>query len=62
MRDHRHGEGVASADSEQGFYNPKTEKLIEPSHTGISYSFTGDGSYEVAYYRSIANRMLHEAR
>lgn len=38
-----------------GFYNPLKEQLIEPSHTGISYSFTGDGFYEVAYYRAIAN-------
>jgi len=30
-------------------------KLIEPSHTGISYSFTNDGHYEEAYYRAIAN-------
>jgi hypothetical protein len=32
------------------------EKLIEPKHTGISYSFTADGFYESAYYRAIANR------
>lgn len=38
-----------------GFYNPQKEQLIEPSHTGISYSFTSDGFYEVAYYRAIAN-------
>ncbi|KAF2094327.1 hypothetical protein NA57DRAFT_19857, partial [Rhizodiscina lignyota] len=38
-----------------GFYNPKKEQFIEPSHTGISYSFTADGHYETAYYRAIAN-------
>ena len=39
----------------QGFYNPVTDDLIEPSRTGISYSFTDDGYYEEAYYRAIAN-------
>lgn len=29
--------------------------MIEPERTGISYSFTGDGYYEEAYYRAIAN-------
>jgi hypothetical protein len=38
-----------------GFYDPVKENLIEPQHTGISYSFTNDGFYEVAYYRAIAN-------
>ncbi|KAF2763131.1 hypothetical protein EJ05DRAFT_27094 [Pseudovirgaria hyperparasitica] len=38
-----------------GFYDPVNEKLTEPSHTGISYSFTEDGFYEVAFYRAIAN-------
>ncbi|KAI9704798.1 MAG: Reversal of tor2 lethality [Candelina mexicana] len=38
-----------------GFYDPVNEKLFEPSHTGISYSFTDDGYYEVSYYRAIAN-------
>jgi hypothetical protein len=41
----------------QGFYDPVNEKLIEPKHPGISYSFTADGFYEAAYYRAIANRM-----
>lgn len=40
----------------QGFYDPVGERLIEPKHTGISYSFTSDGFYEAAYYRAIANR------
>lgn len=39
-----------------GFYNPVTDKLTEPSHPGISYSFTADGHYEQAYYRAISNR------
>lgn len=38
-----------------GFYDPVADKLIEPKHTGISYSFTADGHYEEAYYRAIAN-------
>lgn len=38
-----------------GFYDPINERLIEPLRTGISYSFTGDGFYEEAYYRAIAN-------
>jgi len=38
-----------------GFYNPTTDRLIEPSHPGISYSFTDDGHYEVAYYRAVSN-------
>lgn len=39
-----------------GFYNPVTDRLIEPNHPGISYSFTEDGHYEEAYYRAISNR------
>ncbi|KAK8210234.1 Reversal of tor2 lethality [Zalaria obscura] len=38
-----------------GFYNPVADEFIEPSRTGISYSFTSDGYYEEAYYRAIAN-------
>lgn len=38
----------------QGFYNPLSDTLIEPDHTGISYSFTSDGYYEEAYYRALA--------
>ncbi|GAB7339817.1 hypothetical protein MBLNU457_6360t1 [Dothideomycetes sp. NU457] len=38
-----------------GFFNPVSDTLIEPSLTGISYSFTGDGYYEEAYYRAISN-------
>ncbi|KAH8804964.1 chaperone for protein-folding within the ER, fungal-domain-containing protein [Xylogone sp. PMI_703] len=38
-----------------GFYNPVNDSFIEPSHTGISYSFTADGFYEEAYYRAVAN-------
>lgn len=37
------------------FYDPINEELIEPSRTGISYSFTADGWYEEAYYRAIPN-------
>lgn len=39
-----------------GFYNPVNDSFIEPSLTGISYSFTADGFYEEAYYRTISNR------
>ncbi|KAF2864532.1 ROT1-like protein [Piedraia hortae CBS 480.64] len=38
-----------------GFYDPINERLIEPSRTGISYSFTGNGWYEEAHYRAISN-------
>ncbi|QSZ33841.1 hypothetical protein DSL72_005414 [Monilinia vaccinii-corymbosi] len=38
-----------------GFYNPVNDSLLEPTHTGISYSFTADGYYEEAYYRAISN-------
>jgi Chaperone for protein-folding within the ER, fungal len=41
-----------------GFYNPVTDKLTEPNHPGISYSFTEDGHYEEAYYRAISNRKM----
>jgi hypothetical protein len=39
----------------QDFYDPIDDKLLEPSLTGISYSFTADGYYEQAYYRAVAN-------
>lgn len=42
-------------DIPQGFFDPVSDTLIEPSRTGISYSFTSDGFYEEAYYRAIAN-------
>jgi len=38
-----------------GFYNPVNDSFIEPSHTGISYSFTADGFYEEAYYRAVSD-------
>ncbi|KAG9557936.1 ROT1-like protein, partial [Aureobasidium melanogenum] len=38
-----------------GFFDPVSDTLIEPSRTGISYSFTSDGFYEEAYYRAISN-------
>jgi hypothetical protein len=38
-----------------GFYNPVNDSMIEPTHTGISYSFTADGFYEEAYYRAVSN-------
>jgi hypothetical protein len=40
----------------QDFYDPIDDKLLEPSLTGISYSFTADGYYEQAYYRAVSNR------
>ncbi|PGG99180.1 hypothetical protein AJ79_08672 [Helicocarpus griseus UAMH5409] len=38
-----------------GFYDPIKDRLKEPSHTGISYSFTDDGFYEEAHFRAVAN-------
>ncbi|OAX78288.1 hypothetical protein ACJ72_07407 [Emergomyces africanus] len=38
-----------------GFYDPIKDRLNEPSHTGISYSFTNDGFYEEAYFRAISD-------
>ncbi|KAF1982631.1 hypothetical protein K402DRAFT_397354 [Aulographum hederae CBS 113979] len=38
-----------------GFYDVNNERLIEPAHTGQSYSFTDDGHYETSQYRAIAN-------
>ncbi|OCK93363.1 uncharacterized protein K441DRAFT_697219 [Cenococcum geophilum 1.58] len=37
------------------FYDPVNERMFEPDHTGISYSFTADGFFEEAYYRAVAN-------
>ncbi|RKF80381.1 Protein rot1 [Golovinomyces cichoracearum] len=37
------------------FYNPVEDIFMEPTHTGISYSFTADGFFEEAYYRAISN-------
>ncbi|KAL9030119.1 MAG: hypothetical protein Q9196_001730 [Gyalolechia fulgens] len=39
----------------QGFYDPVNEKFFEPPLTGVSYSFTDDGFYEMAYYRTGSN-------
>ncbi|KLJ05718.1 hypothetical protein EMPG_10808 [Blastomyces silverae] len=39
----------------RGFYDPEKDKLIEPSHTGISYSFSDDGFYEEAYFRAVSD-------
>lgn len=44
------------ADFVQGFYDPINDKFLEPNLTGISYSFDGQGHYEEAFYRAIANR------
>lgn len=38
-----------------GFFNPLTDSLFEPNHTGISYSFTADGYYESALYTITGN-------
>lgn len=40
----------------QGFYDVAKDAMIEPAHTGISYSFTDDGFFEEAYFRAISNR------
>lgn len=44
------------ADNGQRFFDPVDDRLLEPKHTGISYSFTENGFYEAAYYRAVANR------
>lgn len=46
----------------QGFYDPVNEKIFEPELTGISYSFTADGYFEEAHYRSLSNRASRETR
>jgi len=46
-----------NTDSSKGFYDPASDRMTEPAHTGISYSFTADGFYEEAYYRAVSNRM-----
>jgi len=38
-----------------GFANPANESFIYPATTGISYSFTSDGFYEIARYRFVSN-------
>ncbi|KAF3480550.1 ROT1 protein [Arthroderma uncinatum] len=38
-----------------GFYDPVNDKLIEPSLTGMSYSFSDDGFFEEAQYRAVSN-------
>jgi len=38
-----------------GFANPANETFTYPSTTGISYSFTDDGFYEIARYRFNSN-------
>ncbi|EEH18200.2 hypothetical protein PABG_00763 [Paracoccidioides brasiliensis Pb03] len=38
-----------------GFYDPVKDRFNEPSHTGISYSFSIKGFYEEAHYRAMAN-------
>ncbi|KAK2783756.1 Reversal of tor2 lethality [Onygenales sp. PD_12] len=42
------------------FYDPVSDRLKEPSHPGISYSFTNDGFFEEAYYRVVANPTVPE--
>ncbi|EJC98387.1 uncharacterized protein FOMMEDRAFT_23647 [Fomitiporia mediterranea MF3/22] len=38
-----------------GFANPANTSFVQPDVSGISYSFTDDGFYEVARYRFTAN-------
>jgi hypothetical protein len=38
-----------------GFANPANESFIYPKTTGVSYSFTDDGFYEIARYRFVSN-------
>ncbi|EEQ91261.1 protein ROT1 [Blastomyces dermatitidis ER-3] len=39
----------------RGFYNPQKDRFVEPSHTGISYSFSEDGFFEEAYFRAVSD-------
>jgi len=38
-----------------GIANPANQSFIYPKVTGVSYSFTGDGFYEIARYRFVGN-------
>ncbi|KAL4742663.1 protein rot1 [Aspergillus similis] len=38
-----------------GFYDVVKDEFIEPRLTGISFSFTGDGHFEEAFYRAVSN-------
>jgi hypothetical protein len=38
-----------------GFANPANTSFTYPNTTGISYSFTSDGFYEIARYRFVSN-------
>jgi len=38
-----------------GFANPANQSFTYPALTGISYSFTTDGYYEIARYRMVSN-------
>lgn len=38
-----------------GFAHPANESFTYPKTTGISYSFTSDGFYEIARYRFVSN-------
>ena len=40
----------------QGFYDPSTDRFIEPRLTGSSYSFSADAHFESAVYLAISNR------
>ena len=43
----------------KGFYDTASDSFYEPALTGISYSFSADGHYEEALFRSIPNRMYY---
>ncbi|OBZ71260.1 Protein rot1 [Grifola frondosa] len=47
--------GSKQVSTGSGFANPANESFIYPKTTGVSYSFTDDGFYEVARYRFNSN-------
>ncbi|TFK74723.1 hypothetical protein BDN72DRAFT_628457 [Pluteus cervinus] len=47
--------GSRAVSTGPGFANPANQTFNYPTNTGISYSFTGDGFYEIARYRFNGN-------
>ncbi|KAF8349374.1 chaperone for protein-folding within the ER, fungal-domain-containing protein [Amanita rubescens] len=47
--------GSKAVETGPGFANPVNRSFIYPQNTGMSYSFTADGYYEIARYRMNGN-------
>ncbi|KAF5346137.1 hypothetical protein D9758_009939 [Tetrapyrgos nigripes] len=47
--------GSQSVQTGPGFANPRNRSFTYPRNTGVSYSFTDDGWYEISRYRLQAN-------